>query len=68
MTPKEKAEELVGKYYYLVGSLFEQKECAKILVDEILAAKTKIINEGDGWELTESNSYWQEVKKEIELL
>ena len=80
MSPKEKAEELIGKFTKLdieIGGQFDgyltmknhdAKQCALIAVDEILAAKTKIINEGDGWELTESNSYWQEVKKEIELL
>jgi len=36
MTPKEKAEELVGKFYFLVQTKEEQKQCALIAVDEII--------------------------------
>lgn len=36
MTPKEKAEELVGKFYFLVQTKEEQKRCALMAVDEIL--------------------------------
>lgn len=70
MTPKEKAEELVGKYYYLVGSLFEQKECAKILVDEIINTLNMDIRDVDvrGNILLDLINWWEEVKKEIELL
>jgi hypothetical protein len=80
MTPKEKAEELVGKYYYLVGSFFEQKECAKILVDEIILsapfepADTDWDEAGSSaqyWypqKLKDSAKWWAEVKQEIEKL
>jgi len=36
MTPKEKAEELVGKFYFLVQTKEEQKRCALMTVDEII--------------------------------
>jgi len=60
MTPKEKADELVNKYNYLLsthifnGTFDISKQCALIAVDEI-------INE-------EETDYWEAVKKEIELL
>ena len=57
MTPKEKAEELVGKYYFQVFNINQQKQCALIAVDEVL------INVSLG-----EHDYWQNVKKEIELL
>ena len=66
MTPKEKAEELC----YLYQGDFEKdtlnmnwtmaKKCALISVDEILSIrKLKDV---------ESQNYWHEVKKEIELM
>ena len=73
MTPKEKAEELVDKYYSIVWhngkkvcSMSKQaaKLCALIAVDEVLDAIV-IINEYDFEPL---NEYWQEVKQEIEKL
>lgn len=78
MTPKEKAEELVSKYYFLVGSLFEQKECAMLTVDEIILsapfepADTDWDEAGSSaqyWypqKLEDSAKWWAEVKKEIE--
>ena len=75
MTPKEKAEELVRKYYSFglnnpaqSFSWYECKQCALIAVEEILNA---IYNEDfDGHLIDEHDaaSYWQEVKKEIEKL
>jgi hypothetical protein len=35
MTPKEKAEELFGKFYSITGPFTEAKQCALIAVDEI---------------------------------
>jgi hypothetical protein len=73
MTPKEKAEELVDKYYNLFSvklentiCVYEAKHCALIAVDEIINANphSNPLN-------TESYStmkYWQEVKHEIEQL
>jgi hypothetical protein len=77
MTPKEKAEVLISKYkkapfnctdcdmpYCDVPctrlSLQESKECALIAVDEILKAGQDVDEFAD--------SYWQEVKQEIEKL
>lgn len=54
MTPKEKARELVNKYY--IHSL-KGKECAIIAVDEILDSGLFMF--------LEDERYWQEVKEEI---
>ena len=62
MTPKEKARELVDKYYHLFSvelentiADYEAKECAIIAVDEIIKELFY-------------NKYWLEVKQEIEKL
>lgn len=66
MTPKEKAKELVDKFYQGKHSTLTSKQCALITVDEIIAA----IKEAD----TEDNilrldiQYWNDVKEEIEKL
>ena len=66
--PKEKAKELLKKYFrdsdLLVEDLtwIQAKECALIAVDEILDA---IVGTYDFDTL---NEYWQEVKQEIENL
>jgi hypothetical protein len=68
MTPKEKAEELFNKYAtYVVmwaGDINTThqncKQCALIAVYEIL--NTEVGNTVKGYE------YWQEVKKEIQIL
>jgi hypothetical protein len=64
MTPKEKAKELVDKYYHLFSvelentiDLREAKQCALIAVDEILEECR-----------LEKDWYWQEVKTEINNL
>ena len=65
MTPKEKAEELVGKFYNKQTNVNQwgisdiQREFALIAVDEIL--NMKIIRKD---ELLDD--YWEEVKQEIE--
>ena len=71
-TPKDKAEQLVNKYFNLFVvdlentiSRYEAIECAKIVVE-------KMINECDN-EVLESNdvnriNFWQEVKKELNKL
>jgi len=70
MTPKQQAEELVRKYYTFginkegqTLSWLEAKQCAIICVYEILKDKEVI----DGMRVI-NDSYWSEVKKEIELL
>ena len=67
MTPKEKAEELVGKFYFLVQTKEEQKQCSLIAVDEIM----EFMKMDDEYTETLSNAnskwvnYWKEVKQEI---
>ena len=65
MTPKEKAKELVEKYYHLFSvelentiDLREAKQCALIAVDELLLLVT----------YQPTIDYWDEVKQEIEKL
>jgi hypothetical protein len=65
MKPKEKAEELVRKYYTFginkegqTLSWLEAKQCALICLDEIYSNNTD----------ESKNDYWIEVKEEIELL
>ncbi len=75
MTPKEKAEELVDKYYWTFGDgyLGEQHiQCALIAVDEMLGNAAMIWG-GRNTEtgLTardEFRKYWKEVKQELEKL
>lgn len=69
MTPKEKAEELIGKYVsltdgwvYGIKNWEHKKQCALIAVDEILKVAS-FYNDSQA-EVT----YWQEVKQEIEKL
>jgi hypothetical protein len=68
-TPKLKAEEIWLCYYELIDDIYSNeaaKELAKkyslIAVDEILNAI------GEIFETYEERKYWNEVKKEIELL
>ena len=72
MTPKEKAEELYSKYIkaleirdlQIIANPFVKK-CALIAVEEILKSNPTKIN----CDSSEFNyGYYQEVKKEIELL
>jgi len=70
MTPKEKARFLIDRFnhfdnYYYHESFKDTdlgKQCALIAVDEILFI-TKMYNDTYA-----ETTYWQEVKKEIELL
>jgi len=74
MTAKEKAHDLVNKFYqplgYLnisesAGNMWEHgKKCALIAVDEMLALGGMVGND-----LSDSfYVYWQEVKEELELI
>jgi hypothetical protein len=79
MTQKEKASELVDKFYQTTPNeawineplgiskeykAWEQaKQCALIAVDEILNSRPAITDSQ-----VEYNEYWQEVKQEIEKL
>ena len=66
MTPKEKAEELVNKYWVDVPDLFfeEAVECALIAVDEVLF----VLNEIDSTEQWNASWFYNQVKQEIENL
>ena len=82
MTAKEKAEELVDKFYqttpneYFVNepigikgrykSWEQAKQCALIAVDEII--KTGPLKMIDWGEIISDKPFWQEVKQEIERL
>ena len=67
MTPKEKAEELMLKYYELIpmNTVSFAKQCALITVDEIIKELTEEISPSvHGFR----HKYWEEVKQEIEKL
>ena len=75
MTPqKEKAKELVEKYYQSnLNYWFNNntaKQCAKIAVNEIIKANPiipyKYVSENDA--MNEANEFWSEVLKEIDKL
>lgn len=74
MTPKEKAQELVNKFFrndFLHHDINYQqaKECALIAVDEILLALRDVfVVELDDTDIDEKQIYYQEVKQEIEKL
>ena len=63
MTPQEKAEELVNKYWITDFDIYEEesKQCALIAVDELIyETQFEVPNI--------RQRYWQEVKQEIEKL
>ena len=78
MTPKEKAEELIDKFYIKVYDRegtsamneFEAKQCALIAVDEILNDYSYMQNvrNANSNQIHSRRVYWQEVKQEIENL
>ena len=75
MTPKDKAVELVWKYYHNIEHTISDeyaskdweiaKQCAIIAVDEILNIY-QIKNAA--FEFYELRNYWQDVKQELEKL
>ena len=65
MTPKEKAEELIYKYFDLYIDYLTCKQCALIAVDEILH---EIIYKNPSASALSRINYWEEVKNEIEKL
>jgi hypothetical protein len=73
MTPKEKAIELIKRYYrdsdLLVEDLtwIQAKECALIAVNEIIDSYTK--EKSNGYIISDKIiTYWEEVKTEINNL
>jgi hypothetical protein len=82
LTPKETAEQLVDNYLNELNQIdsllllsqktFTAKQCALICVDEIINTDA-LLNESDaecieGYKDTIRIEYWEEVKKEIQLL
>lgn len=68
MTPKDKAKELVDRYYWTFGDgyLGEQHiQCALIAVDEMISADWFIPTYKDK---TQWETYWSDVRNEIEKL
>ena len=75
MTPKEKAKELVWKYYHQIEHTMSNeysdkcwelsKQCLLIAVNEILKENLELPDEP---ETVIRYLFWQEVKKEIEVL
>jgi hypothetical protein len=72
MTPKEKAKELIHKFYpnvqWKLGQedcLKRAKNCALIAVDEILTYQEQLLQ---NYKVKLENSYWYKVQQEIELL
>ena len=76
MTPKEKAKELLDKFYNLDAFVIDAKECALIAVDEILSTRpgspypqdVGLVVNGVYNIINYPEKYWQEVKQEIKLL
>ena len=74
MTPKEKANELVDKYYNFGDQEFDySKEFALIAVDEILKLNHPIVivyteTSDNLIEQYTQEYYWEQVKHEIEKL
>jgi len=69
-TPKEKAKELVNKFYLFTASFDndQAKKCALIAVNEILNNFGLRTNGQNFYTEYRAVEYYQEVKKEIELL
>lgn len=77
MTPKEKAKELVRKYYHLFSVELENtidyreaKNCALIAVDEIIKSNPcyEDSDRGGNFQWNDNTYYWQEVKQEIDKI
>jgi hypothetical protein len=68
MTPKEKAKQLIEAMAFSCRECdyeAKAKQCALIAVDEIIASNPIAFDEDDN---CIAKQWWQEVKKEIELL
>jgi hypothetical protein len=67
MSPKEKAKELKDKYMNVKWQIYldDAQQCALIAVNEIIQQLTPIEKAPNN---KSAFQYWNEVKKEIELL
>jgi hypothetical protein len=70
MTPKEKAKELVSKYWKIDGIEFltDAQKCALIAVDEIDDIYQKLTPKDDPYCFLSELEYWQNVKQHIQRL
>jgi len=70
MTAKEKASELVEKYYSIPHHYGFEKKCALVAVNEIIDQweyiDTYLADFGGGF--SPSLKYWYEVKKKLEII
>jgi len=64
MTAQEKAVELINRYILIGLSIEEAKDCAKIAVDEIIAAIPTQPSSSET-ERIDALFFWVEVKEEI---
>ncbi len=71
MTPKEKANDLVGQFKLQIDEELNNgftydvaKQCAIICVEQII----NLLNEGFGVNVSIKKEYWNEVKEEIKKL
>jgi hypothetical protein len=76
MKPQEKAKQLIETYLKMNDGLIEEfipipkegaKQCALVAVDEIINANGLHPNDTN-YDYNKAEVYWQEVKKEIQLL
>ena len=65
MKAKDKAAELVNKYYQYFESNTNAKDCALIAVEEIIK---EINNNYDTLHSADRKQYWKGIKKEIKNL
>ena len=61
MSPKEKAIQLYNRFYGIPLYVLTVKQCCYILIDEILQADEFMMTE-------KQETFWEDVKKEIEKL
>jgi hypothetical protein len=64
MTPKEKAQELINKFYFdtSLNDIDEAKDCSIIAVNEIIDFMSPYVNN------KETYDFWDKVKQEIQKL
>jgi hypothetical protein len=68
MTAKEKAKELVDKFYNEVKYMERAKQCALIAVDEAENSEYNVLKKFGFVTENYTSDYWQWVKDEIEKL
>lgn len=68
MTPKEKAEELISKFYSLILNEDVAKQCALIVEDEIKKVFRELSPKSLMNPYESEMYYWQSVKEEIDKI